>query len=159
MNVGGIYINDLAQYKANSNLIFRLIKKNYPDEHIIFEESQNIDLDTVQIGCKINLTIMPDSTWIEIKKNIDGKLYGLKNPNNICRLCQMNIKTKTECNKCKKSCCLECYIRNFKANNGIIKCDNCSYSFGVFTPDEYIDVLVGDIREKANQMNREKLSK
>ena len=75
---------------------------------------------------------------------------------NICRLCESEIKTKTECGGCKKICCIECYIENFKANKGIIKCDNCSYSFGVKTPDNYIDILVGDIRENASTMNRKK---
>ena len=56
------------------------------------------------------------------------------------------METKTECNCYKKSCCLECYIGNFRANKGIIKCDLCYYSFGVKTHDKYIDILANDIR-------------
>ena len=75
MNIGGVIINDFSQYKSNSNLIVRLIKKTYPNEKIIYEEPNKIDLYCVQIGTNIKITIMPGDTWTEIKKNIDLKLY------------------------------------------------------------------------------------
>jgi transcription elongation factor Elf1 len=64
------------------------------------------------------------------------------------------MKTKTTCNKCGKISCIECYIDCFKKNKGIIKCDICSFSFGIKTPDSYIDMLVEDIRKNAHMMNR-----
>lgn len=156
MNIGGIKIDDFNKYKSNSDLIVKLIKKSYSDQEIIFKEPDVIDLYVLQIGSSIKITIMPGDTWIETKKNIDLKLYGSDklNNDNICRLCKLEMKTKTECNSCKKYCCIECYIKNFRENKGIIKCDNCSFSFGVKTSDNYIDILIGDIRENANTINK-----
>jgi hypothetical protein len=149
MNIGGIQIDNWDNYKSGSNLIIKLIKKNYPKENIIIEEPVGIDFYSVKINSNITITIMPDDSWIDIKKNIDLKLSSLNQYENICRLCKMEIKAKTSCVRCQKTCCIECYIKNFKTNKGIIKCDNCSYKFGVKTPNEYIDILVEDIREKA----------
>ena len=153
MNFAGITIDNWNQYKSNSDLIVKLIKNFYSSEKIKFKEPKGLDLYTVQIGSGIKLTIMPDDTWMSIKKNIDSKLYNLNQSDNICRLCELEMKTKTECNQCKKSCCIECYIQNFRKNQGIIKCDNCNFSFGQKTPNSYIDVLIGDIRENAREMN------
>ena len=156
MNIGGIKIDNYNQYKSNSDLIIKLIKKSYPNEEIKFKEQDCIDLYVLQIGSSIKITIMPDDTWLTIKKNIDSKLYNLNQlyNDNICRLCELEMKTKTECNKCKKTCCIECYIKNFRKNNGIINCDNCSFSFGVKTPSSYIDILIDDIRENSNKMKK-----
>ena len=156
MNFAGITIDNWNQYKSNSDLIVKLIKNFYSGEKIKFQEPKGLDLYTVQIGSGIKITIMPDDTWISIKKNIDSKLYNLNKSNNICRLCELEMEIKTECNQCKKSCCIECYIKNFRKNKGIIKCDNCNFSFGQKTPDSYINVLIGDIRENARAMNKNK---
>lgn len=156
MNIGGIKIDNWDNYKSSSNLIIKLIKKNYPKENILIDEPNGIDFYSVKIGPNIIITILPGESWINIKKNIDLKLSSLNQYENICRLCELEMKAKTACNKCKKTCCIECYIKNFKANKGIIKCDNCLCTFGVKTPDEYIDVLVDDIREKAYGMNMKK---
>lgn len=162
MNIGGVIINDWNQYKLNSNIIIGLIKKSYSEYEIKFEEPKGIDLYTVQIGSNIMITILPTNNWINIKKDIDSKINNMNqfdyhnsnNKFNLCRLCKLEIEIKTECNKCKKSSCIECYIKNFKKNKGIIKCDNCNFSFGQKTPDSYIDILIDDIREKANKMNK-----
>jgi transcription elongation factor Elf1 len=64
------------------------------------------------------------------------------------------MKAKTSCNKCHGICCIECYIDSFRKNKGIVVCGLCDYSYGVKTPDKYIDVLVGDIRDNLLQMNK-----
>lgn len=156
MNIGGIQIDNWDNYKSSSDLIIKLIKKNYPNENILIEEPSGIDFYSVKIGSNIIITIMPEESWINIKKNIDLKLSNSNQYDNICRLCGLEMKAKTACNKCKKTCCIECYIKNFKANKGIIKCDNCSCTFGVKTPDEYIDVLIDDIRAKAIELYEKK---
>lgn len=169
MNIGGIIIDDWNQYKLKSNIIIGLIKKSYPEQNIKLEEPKGIDLFTVQIGEDILITILPSNDWVSIKKDIDSKLYNLNQYNknkdkdidnsNLCRLCKLEMDIKTDCNKCKKSSCIECYIKNFKKNKGIIRCDNCNFSFGQKTPDSYIDILVDDIREKALTMMKNKLKK
>lgn len=159
MDFGGINIDNWNQYKINSDLIVKLIKKSYTDQEIKFVEPNGIDLYTVQIGSNIMITIMPGDNWNNIKKNIDSKLYNPIQSNNICRLCRLEMEIKTECNKCKKSSCIECYINNFRKNKGIIKCDNCDFSFGQKTPDSYIDILIDDIRENAHTMNKNKSKK
>lgn len=148
MNIAGINIENINQYKSNSELIIKLIKKTYVKEEIIIDENLGIDFYSVNIGHKIKITIMPDDNWTIIKKNIDLILNVSINSNeNICRLCGINMKSKTKCNKCNKFSCIECYIKNFNINKGIVKCDNCSYSFGILTPDEYLDILSDDIRK------------
>lgn len=152
MNFGGYNIENWSQYKSNSELIIKLIKKTYPDQNILFEEPIGLDLYSVKIGTNIKITICPDNSWLDIKKNIDLKLLNSNQCENICEICKKEMETKTACNKCKKTCCIECYINNFKKNKGIIKCDYCSYTFGIKTPDEYIDILIDDIRTNATGM-------
>lgn len=154
MNIRGVIIDDVYEYENNSNLIVELIKKFYSDKEIIFEKPATIDLYKIQIGSNIMMTIMPGDTWKEIKKNIDSKLYNLNKSDNICRLCGLGMEVKTECNKCKKSCCVECYINCFKKNEGIIKCDNCSFSYGQKIHKSYIDKSINNIRENACKMNK-----
>lgn len=152
MNIGGYIIENWSQYESNSKLIIKLIKKTYFNQNILFEKPNGLDLYSIKIGPNIKITICPNDSWLDIKKNIDSKLLNSNQCENICRLCTKEMETKTACNKCKKTCCIECYIVGFKKNKGIIKCDNCSYTFGVETPDDYIDVLVDDIRINASGM-------
>jgi len=151
MNIGGIKIDNYDKYKLDSKLIIKLVEKFYYNEHITVIEPQSFDFFELVINNHIKITILPQDTWISIKNNIDSKL---STNDNICRLCDKQIITKTTCNNCNKSCCIECYIDNFRKNKGIIKCDNCKYLFGVKTPDKYIELFIGDIRENARKLNK-----
>lgn len=147
LNIEGAQIDDLEKYNNMCVLIKKLIKKVYPNLKIRFDQINNMDLVYIIIENNVKIALMPNTEWINLKKEIDDKLNYKTNEN--CELCKEKITKLACCNSCKKYTCIECYIKNFIKNSGIIKCHYCSYSFGVYTPPEYIDILVDDIRENA----------
>ena len=153
-NIQDVYIGDIEKYKQKCMLFKKLIKSTYPDITIKFIDSDNVDLCYIKINEQIQIAILPNVIWHDIKKNIDLKLsqinYGSTKSivNDYCSQCNKQMSAKTSCNKCHGICCVECYIDNFRKNKGLIVCKFCDYVYGIKTPDEYIDILIDDIREK-----------
>lgn len=148
LNVEGITIANIEDYNKKCLLIKKLINSTYKNSHIKFSQLSNIDLLYVVVDNIVKISIMPDSSWNNIKNDIDEKLKQTLG-NRMCEGCKGNIKCLASCNKCKTNICLECYIDNFRIGKGIIKCNFCSYSFGCKVPDEYIDLAIDDIRTNA----------
>ena len=156
LNITGVQINDVEKYNKKCDVIKKLIKSTYPSIDISFEQINRLDLVFMNIENIIKIALLPDETWNQIKSNIDDKLNTigfnqLSKPYAIeyCELCSRNIRAKASCNFCHKICCIECYIDSFKKGKGIIKCGFCSKKFGVKCADEYIELMIDDIRTNA----------
>ncbi len=146
-NIQDVYIGNIEKYKQKCVLFKKLIKSTYPDIKIKFIDSDGVDLCYIEINKQIKIAILPNVVWQDIKKNIDLKLSKSIDFNNFCSQCNKQMSTKTSCNKCYEICCVECYIDNFRKNKGLIVCGFCNYTYGIKTPDEYIDILIDDIRD------------
>lgn len=148
ISVQGIQINNYVEYNSRCEIIKKIIKTQYKNSSIKFQQLNKMDLVYVYIDNKIKFVLMPDVKWSELKEDIDLKLKELYKEK-MCVKCKCEMKCAAGCNKCKAQTCLECYIEMFKLNKGIIICDVCNYSFGVNVPDEYIDLAIDDIRSNA----------
>lgn len=145
IHIEGVCIENIDTYSKKCDTIIKLLKRNYKNCSIKYEQLSKIDLVYIMVDNRIKLAIMPEVKWNDLKKHIDLELksiYGKR----MCEECSGEIKCIASCNKCHNNTCLECYIENFKLNKGIVKCKICSYSFGVEIPDEYIDLAIDDIR-------------
>lgn len=148
IQIEGVQINNIEEYNTKCDIIKKLIKSQYKNSLVKFEQLNKISLIHVVIDNRIKFALMPNIKWNEIKKEIDLKLkcaYGEK----ICSKCMSEMKCVTICNNCSSQTCLECYIDSFRLNKGIIKCEICNYLFGIKIPDKYIDLAIDDIRSNA----------
>lgn len=147
-NNNDTHVANVEEYKKKCDIIKKLVITQYMYYSIKFEQSNPFTLMYVIINSEIKLAIMPDTKWNELKHDID---LGLKQSYTkmICEECKESIKCVANCNRCKKSICVECYINNFKNGLGIIKCKFCSYSFGHIIHEDYIDLAIDDIRNNA----------
>lgn len=150
LNIEGVCINNIDEYNKKCELIKQLAYSTYKNSKVSFIQVNKIELMYIVLDNIVKIAIMPEQNWIDIKNNIDIKLKQTLG-NRLCKECKGQIKCLASCNNCHTNTCLECYINNFKKNKGIIKCKNCSYSFGCEVPDEYIDIAIDDIRDNAKK--------
>ncbi len=149
IHIEGVCIENVDEYNIKCELIKKLVKSQYKNSSIKFEQSNQIDLVYVIIDNSIKFSIMPNVVWSELKQEIDSVLksiYGKR----MCDQCRGDSKCLASCNGCYRKTCLECYIDKFRLGKGIVKCNSCNYSFGVEVSDEYIDLAIDDIRFNAN---------
>ena len=110
------------------DIIKELISKHYDKSSTSFEFVVNAETSFTEIviNGECNISVLPDSTWKEIKRHIDKKLISLrKNHEGIiddCVICFEPIKNNVSCPKCSNNHCGNCYINLFKSGKGIITC-------------------------------------
>ena len=139
---------DVDEYEKKCILIKKLIKSTYTNSKISFVQLNKNDLMFVMFDNIIKIAIIPNANWIDIKLDIDTKFKQTLG-DKMCQDCKGIIKCLASCNNCHYNTCLECYIDNFTAGKGIVKCKHCSYSFGHKIPNKYIDLAIDDIRSGA----------
>ena len=151
-------MNIQTEYNKLCEIIEKLINKKYTENIFIFEKIENvigifneIKLFTrIIIDNKLTITILPNASWKEIEHNIKIKLNKIKNTKIInCIICFNDVNKYTSCNKCGNHWCILCYVEIFKKGNGIITCPFCRYSFGIYTPNNMIDICVQEIKIKS----------
>lgn len=141
---------ELGKYYKRCAIIKSLILKEYHDQQ--FEFCQNIDTRYAEIVINGTgkITILPDNSWTEIKRHIIKKIKfsNEKNKSYLCSICAEQMKKRVSCARCSNGTCGNCYINIFKANNGIIKCPHCRYSYGNHVPDNMIGIYIDEIKRK-----------
>jgi hypothetical protein len=148
IHIEGVCIDNTDEYNRKCEILKKIIKSEYKNSSVKFEQLNQNNLVYVIIDNRIKFALMPNVGWNVYKQNIDLELKSLYGKR-MCGECKGEIKCAATCNKCHILTCLECYIENFKSNKGIIRCKFCNYSFGVKVSDEYIDLAIDDIRENA----------
>ena len=107
------------------NEIMKNIQEYLPNTAIKFRNS-NITgyLEIIFVKEITILTILPSTSFDEIKQQIDTKLANI-NTNN-CNIClQSTIQRKVSCAKCSYYWCVNCYKNNFTSNTRHGKCPYC----------------------------------
>jgi hypothetical protein len=125
------------------NELIHKITKYLPNERIQFRRHETTkDLQIYFKNRKI-LTTIEDSSWDEIKRQLD---YVVQEKSDTCSICSETIQTRrTHCTKCACDWCLDCYIQIFRTNQGIIKCPFCRFTYGQTFPDYMIELGVQQI--------------
>jgi hypothetical protein len=112
------------------NKFKKIVKKvhaNFPS--LLFSHHTNDnDVRIIKIGDAL-ISVLHDSTWEEIKKNIE-KVQTKDYKNNNCNICENIIRRNVRCTKCACNMCSNCYINIFKINKGIIICPFCRFTYG-----------------------------
>lgn len=152
-------MNDQLEYDRKIEIIEKLINNIYPNDTFMFEKMLSIYDEKIKYFTKImindicSITILPNNTWKEIKRNIDTKLKNMNENNKIeCMICLDTECKSVSCNKCSNFYCVLCYVEIFKKNKGIIVCPYCRYSIGMNVPDHMIEECVQNILMTADEI-------
>ncbi len=145
------------QYNKRCEIIKNLINEKYINDIFTFEIYDNVigDFNEIKfftrivINNKETITILPNTTWKDIERNINFKLKNKDEKTKECPICLNNVSKYTSCNKCGNYWCIPCYIEIFKTGNGIIKCPFCRNSFGIYTPEYMIEICIQEIKMRA----------
>ena len=76
----------------------------------------------------IALTILPDSKWNELKKQIENKISNLTSTLNDCQVCFNQIVFHViYCRQCSFIMCQDCFLE-IQLNSDIFRCPQCRYT-------------------------------
>jgi len=142
-------INERSDEIIKRNQLIHRIRDYLPNEKIQFNIHEITgDLEIIFTDKKAMMTVLDSNTWDEIKRHIDVKLSNEKSDE--CSICSTNElkKRRVTCTKCANEWCVNCYIRIFRANKGIIKCPFCRFSFGVEYPKYMVEIGVRQILDR-----------
>jgi hypothetical protein len=106
----------IKQVKEYINMDIDIIKKNDIETEILF-------------GTAV-YTIMPHTTFLDIKRYVDGL-----NEKGACGICEDALK-KVGCNRCGIRTCIKCYYKLIIKNKGLYVCPYCQYQYGHLFNDE-----------------------
>ena len=128
----------LRKEKKLSNLkeLKKDIKETFPDikpkySFNPFTKNHEVSFIDLNSPSLITLSILEDSTWIDIKKNIEKRIafykenYGLPE----CLICYEKITSVVGyCRMCTLIYCYDCFMKILIANSGIHICPQCRYT-------------------------------
>ena len=123
-------ITNFEKIKKNIEETFPDIKTNYSYNPISkYYEVTFTDLNTPSI---IKLSILEDSKWIDIKKNIEKRVSFYKENHGLpeCLICYEKITTTVGyCNVCSLIFCRDCFLKILiNNNNRVFICPQCRYT-------------------------------
>jgi len=133
------------KYDQRCDVIKTLILKEYIGATFNFIRNSDTLYIEVIINNNSKISLLPNSTWNEIKRHIDKKIIGFSGD---CIICCEKIQKNVTCPKCSNNYCGECYINLFKHGKGIITCPHCRYSFGEKKPEHMMEMYVDEIKLK-----------
>jgi len=135
-------------YENKKKKIKKKIRKHYKDEKFTYITNPDTRYTEILINDVSRITLLPDSTWNEIKRHINKKLAGQRDGFGDCVICCEEITQNVTCTKCSGNYCADCYINLFRYGEGIVTCPHCRYSFGRILPNFMIEIGVESIKRK-----------
>ena len=139
-------------YDTRCDVIKNLVFKTYIDDKFDFIRNPVTSYVEIVINDNSKITILPDSNWKEIKRNIDKKIIVQRNGiSEGCIICCEIIRNNVTCPKCSNNYCGECYINLFEKGKGVITCPHCRYSIGNTMSEYMIQMGVIAIKHKLGQ--------
>jgi hypothetical protein len=142
-----IVIDDIEKYNSKCIVIKNLILEEFNNDDFEFNLNDDTNVQMIIINKKSTVTILPNNSWNDIKRNIIKKINETYK-NNDCSICFEKIKQNISCNQCSNNWCGECYINLFRNGNGIIKCPVCRYSFGIEISECMVDYSIREMKNK-----------
>jgi hypothetical protein len=137
----------MSDLKNRHNDIVHKIMNYVKNQKIQFSKDNFLKVRfTSKTNYCVNVTIMDDDTWDEIKRRIDIRLnYKREKDCSICFNSFENTIKVVFCYKCSKVYCTDCYINIFRMNMGIIKCPFCRFEFGYIHSASMIETGVQEL--------------
>ena len=141
-------------------LFDKLIKKYKPEMHEYEYDYKCEKLKFLIYEYNTIMYIHPNSTWLEIKNNLDKISNSTPLVDKFCTVCFDKIYKSSKCDKykivsctsCKNNYCLECYINLFRKGQGIIICTMCNFIHGKSAPSFLIEASVEEIRKNFDKL-------
>lgn len=148
MSIRNMTPDEFDKYDKRCNIIKELILKEYVNCKFDFIRNSTTLYIEVIINNGSKITLLPNSSYSEIKRHIDKKISGFTGD---CVICANKIKKNVTCSKCSNNWCGKCYINLFRHGSGIITCPHCRYSFGEEIPEYMLDMYINQIKQKVGR--------
>lgn len=140
---------ELIKYHKRCFVIKNLISNTYKDLEHYFTINHDTNLIEMIINKESQLTLLPDNTWIEIKRHIDVKIACSYKD---CIICLNKIDTSVSCCKCSNHWCGDCYVNLYEHGQGLVTCPICRFSVGEKVPNKILKMGIDQIRKRLKVM-------
>ena len=151
MDIREMNSKEFDKYDKRCYVIQNLILKDYKNENFDFIRNPETLYVEIIINNNNSITMLPDSSWKEIKRHIEKILYSKKTITEDCIICCETKQTNVSCNKCSNDICAVCYINLFINGKGVYTCPHCRYSIGNMIPEYKIQLSVNEIKRKLGE--------
>ena len=114
-------------YEQKFLLFKKLIDKtfsSYEKKYSVNFLNKTYQVEFILADRIINLTILPDSEWHELKKKIEKNISNFTSNRPECQICFNQTSYVVYCRQCSFKICLDCFK---KLNNGLFCCPQCRY--------------------------------
>ncbi len=150
--INSIELDHPTVYDTRCDVIQNLVLETYINDKFDFIRNPETSYVEIVINDNSKITILPDSNWKEIKRNIDKKIIVQRNGiSEGCIICYEKIRNNVTCPKCSNNYCGECYINLFEKGRGVITCPHCRYSIGNTMSEYMVQMGVIAIRHEFRQ--------
>ena len=114
-----------SKEKKNIEEIKKNIKETFSDmESISITKLYEVHLIDMNTSAIFIISILKDSTWLDIKKDIEKRIELNKERNDLpeCLVCYEKTAYVCYCKRCTFMCCNDCIFKSLKTNGGIYIC-------------------------------------
>lgn len=126
----------------NKDSVIYKIKEYLPKEQLYFTKNPKTQkLQCLIMHKNITIIIFEDKSWDKIKEDIDSKIEDIGIYE--CFSClNISIKNRTIlCTNCGHNRCIDCHMKIFRKNSGIVYCSACLNKQDELPLDCLMDVM------------------